>query len=219
MTMSARDNGEPNEKFSRRAQMVTYFIDMLNVIWQARNKWKFKKISSSHESILNFLRIGRRLPLKKIQLFVWNQLKLGPKILPRLVHLLAESELKREEVDRIKFMNLVLENTLEMNGNDKNDIGIVVIKGIDTMHQRRRQKPTLGAGYIIDDIRHLFSFFEDVSLIHVYRESNSTADILASYGIVIATNMCCRVGIVDRQISFVKNLYLDSMGVSTPRLV
>ncbi|KAF9614384.1 hypothetical protein IFM89_018283, partial [Coptis chinensis] len=66
------------------------------------------------------------------------------KDLAGLVHLLAEIELKREEVDRIKFMNLVLENTLEMNGNDKNDIGIVVIKGIDTMHQRRRQKPTLG---------------------------------------------------------------------------
>ncbi|KAF9605169.1 hypothetical protein IFM89_014160, partial [Coptis chinensis] len=26
-------------------------------------------------------------------------------------------------------MNLVLENTLKMNGNDKNDIGIVVIRG------------------------------------------------------------------------------------------
>ncbi|KAF9590216.1 hypothetical protein IFM89_031871, partial [Coptis chinensis] len=28
-----------------------------------------------------------------------------------------------------QFMNLVLENTLKMNGNDKNDIGIVVIRG------------------------------------------------------------------------------------------
>ncbi|KAF9588282.1 hypothetical protein IFM89_008699, partial [Coptis chinensis] len=73
-----------------------------------------------------------RLPLKKRQLFLWNQLKLGPKILPGLVHLLAEIKLdaNRLVVGTLRgfdpFMNLVLENTLEMNGNDKNDIGIVV---------------------------------------------------------------------------------------------
>ncbi|KAG6538440.1 probable small nuclear ribonucleoprotein G [Zingiber officinale] len=28
-----------------------------------------------------------------------------------------------------QFMNLVIENTVEMNGNEKNDIGMVVIRG------------------------------------------------------------------------------------------
>ncbi|KAI3874461.1 hypothetical protein MKX03_004791 [Papaver bracteatum] len=28
-----------------------------------------------------------------------------------------------------QFMNLVVDNTVEMNGNDKNDIGMVVIRG------------------------------------------------------------------------------------------
>ncbi|KAF9625172.1 hypothetical protein IFM89_020039 [Coptis chinensis] len=46
-----------------------------------------------------------------------------------------------------QFMNLVLENTLKMNGNDKNDIGIVVIRGnsvvmIEAQNPCQREKKT-----------------------------------------------------------------------------
>ncbi|KAF9595399.1 hypothetical protein IFM89_000317 [Coptis chinensis] len=56
---------------------------------------------------------------------------------------------------------------------------ISCIKGND------RDTPWAAAG-IIEDIRKLFSSFTNLSLTHIYREANATADTLAQHGISLS---------------------------------
>ncbi|KAF9611968.1 hypothetical protein IFM89_037251 [Coptis chinensis] len=86
---------------------------------------------------------------------------------------------------------------------------ISCIKGND------RDTPWAAAG-IIEDIRKLFSSFTNLSLTHIYREANATADTLAQHGISLARYMSWHV----RPPAFIcKDLYYDNIGVSTARLV
>ncbi|KAF9618780.1 hypothetical protein IFM89_002648 [Coptis chinensis] len=75
------------------------------------------------------------------------------------------------------------------------------IKGED------RDSPWEAAG-IIEDIRQLFSLFENISIIHIYREGNATADTLAQYGISLARHMSWH----DRPPDIIcKDLFFDCM--------